>query len=220
MSNSLQPHGLYHPWNSPGQNTGVGSLSLLQGIFPTQGLNPGLPHCRQILYQLSHKGNQRILEWVAYPFSNGSSQPRNWTRVFCIAGRFFSNWVIREAPKLKKYLLNGWNKPAPLFYWLGNWDMKQWSSQNHPCSSRQSLNWTQKFFPSVQVSWNHSDLLPHCHCITRRDKASSERLVQSHSLIFYQNWLWFPDSQVKLFPLHPITLKAFCYQPWKRSLKK
>ena len=42
--------------NSPGQNTGMGSLSLLQGIFPTQGLNPGLPHCRRILYQLSHKG--------------------------------------------------------------------------------------------------------------------------------------------------------------------
>ena len=43
------------PWNSPGQNTGVGSLSLLQGIFPAQGSNPGLPHCRQIFYQLSHK---------------------------------------------------------------------------------------------------------------------------------------------------------------------
>ena len=43
------------PWNSLGQNTGVGSLSLLQGIFPTQGSDPGLPHCRQILYQLSHK---------------------------------------------------------------------------------------------------------------------------------------------------------------------
>ena len=43
------------PWNSPGQNTGVGSLSLLQGIFPTQGLNPGLPHYRWILYQLSPK---------------------------------------------------------------------------------------------------------------------------------------------------------------------
>ena len=41
---------------SPGQNTGVGSLSLLQGIFPTQGSNPGLPHCRWIPYQLSHKG--------------------------------------------------------------------------------------------------------------------------------------------------------------------
>ena len=51
---TLRPHGLHSPWNSPGQNTGVGSLSLLQGIFPTQGLNPGLPHCRQILYQLSH----------------------------------------------------------------------------------------------------------------------------------------------------------------------
>ena len=55
-SNSLHPHGLYSPWNSPGQNTGVGSLSLLQGIFPTQGWNPGLLHCRWILFQLSHKG--------------------------------------------------------------------------------------------------------------------------------------------------------------------
>ena len=57
VSDSLQPHGLYSPWNSPDQNTGVGSLSLLQGIFPTQGTNPGLLLCRQILYQLSHKGS-------------------------------------------------------------------------------------------------------------------------------------------------------------------
>ena len=57
LSGSLQPHGLYSPWNSPGQNTEVGSLSLLQGIFQTQGWNPGLLHCRQILYQLSHKGS-------------------------------------------------------------------------------------------------------------------------------------------------------------------
>ena len=58
MSDSLQPHGLYiySPWNSPGQNTGVGSLSLFQGIFPTQGSNPGLLHCGWILYQLSHQG--------------------------------------------------------------------------------------------------------------------------------------------------------------------
>ena len=55
VSDSLRPRGLYRPWNSPGQNTGVGSPSLLQGIFPTPGSNPGLPHCRQILYQLSHK---------------------------------------------------------------------------------------------------------------------------------------------------------------------
>ena len=56
MPNSLQPHGLYSPWNSPGHNSGVGSLSLLQGIFLTQGLNLGLLHCRWILYQLSHEG--------------------------------------------------------------------------------------------------------------------------------------------------------------------
>ena len=57
MSSSLRPHGLYSPWISPGQNTAVGSFSLLQVIFPTQGLNPGLPYCRWILYQLSHQGS-------------------------------------------------------------------------------------------------------------------------------------------------------------------
>ena len=58
VSDSLQPHGLYSPWNSPGQNTGVGSCSLLQRIFPTQRLNTGLPHCGWILYQLRHKGSK------------------------------------------------------------------------------------------------------------------------------------------------------------------
>ena len=57
---TLRPHGLYSLWNSPGQNTGVGSLSLLQGIFPTQGSNPGLLHCRQILYQLSYQGSPTL----------------------------------------------------------------------------------------------------------------------------------------------------------------
>ena len=56
VSDSLWTHGLYGPWNSLGQNTGVGSLSLLQGIFPTQGLNPGLLHSKWIHYQLSHQG--------------------------------------------------------------------------------------------------------------------------------------------------------------------
>ena len=136
VSDSLWPPGLYSPWNSPGQNTGVGSLSLLQGssqprdwtqvsclagglftswatqkpkntgvdslsllqwIFPTQETNWGLLHCRQILYQLSHTGSQTILEWVAYPFSNGSSQPRNQTGVSCTAGRFLTSWATREA---------------------------------------------------------------------------------------------------------------------------
>ena len=58
LSDSFRPHQLYSPGNSPGQNTRVGSLSLLQGIFPTQGVNPVLLHCRWILYQLSHKGSR------------------------------------------------------------------------------------------------------------------------------------------------------------------
>ena len=137
MSDSLRPYGQYSPWNSPGQNTGVGSLSLLQGIFPTQGLNPGLPHCRQILYRLSRKGSPwsesesevaqscpvlcdpilsgssihgvfqaRVLEWAA--FSRGSSQPRDWTQVYCIAGRRFTVWATREALWWIELLNVGW----------------------------------------------------------------------------------------------------------------
>ena len=81
------------PWNSPGKNTGVGSHSFLQSIFPTQGSNPGLPHCRWILYHLSHQQSPRRLEWTAHPFSRGSSQPRNQTGVSYITGRFFTSWA-------------------------------------------------------------------------------------------------------------------------------
>ena len=77
-----------------------GNLSLLHRIFPTQGLNPGLLHHRQILYQLSHKGSPRILKWVACPFSKGFSWPRNWTRVSCIAGGFFTSWATRTLQTL------------------------------------------------------------------------------------------------------------------------
>ena len=104
VSDSLRPyglHGLCSPWDSLGQNTRVGSLSCLQGIFPTQGSNPGLTHCRQIVYQLSHKGSPRMLEWVAYPFFSRSSQPRNRTQVSHIAGIFFTNWAIRKTSGVK-----------------------------------------------------------------------------------------------------------------------
>ena len=75
VCDSLRLHGLYSPWNSPGQNNRVSSLSLLQGISPTQGLNPGLLHCRWVLYQLNHQRSPGILKWVVYLFSSGSSQP-------------------------------------------------------------------------------------------------------------------------------------------------
>ena len=91
------PPGSFVHENSSGKNIAVGCHSLLLGIFPNQGLNPGLLLCRQILYHLSHQGSPWILECVAYPFSRGSSTPRNRTRVSCIAGRFFTSWATREA---------------------------------------------------------------------------------------------------------------------------
>ena len=82
VSNSLQPHGLYSPWNSPGQNTGAGSCSLLQCIFPTQGLNPGLPHFRWILYQLSHHGSPLtsffFLSFLPFFFFSFFLTPKMW----------------------------------------------------------------------------------------------------------------------------------------------
>ena len=84
MSDSLRPFSRPEYWTV--------SLSLLLEIFPTQGSNPSLPHCRWILYQLIHKGSPRILDSVAYPFSSGSFGPRNRTGIFFIAGGFFTNY--------------------------------------------------------------------------------------------------------------------------------
>ena len=79
LCNSMDcsPSGFSVHGDSPGRITGVGCHAFLQGIFPNQGLNPGVLHCRQILYQLRHQESPRTLEWVACPFSTGSSQPRN-----------------------------------------------------------------------------------------------------------------------------------------------
>ena len=86
------------PWNSPGQNTGVGILPFLSpGDFPNLGTEPGSPTLQADSLPAESQGRPGTLEWVAYPFSRGSSQPRNRTRVFCIAGGFFTNWAIREA---------------------------------------------------------------------------------------------------------------------------
>ena len=76
------------------------AFPFFRGSFQPRDLNPGLPHCSRILYQLSHKGSPRILEWAAYPFSRGSSRPTNRTWISCIAGGLFTNWAIREALKV------------------------------------------------------------------------------------------------------------------------
>ena len=135
MSDSLQPHGLYSPWNSPGQNTGGGSCSLLEGIFPTQRSNPGLPHCRRIPCQLSHQGCTR------------SSVNVCWTRLI---GESFLAWMVlgscfsvlqkfedRNVPRRAELSLP-WVHPHPpldsgqcllrlLSVWVG------WSFSSGPC---------------------------------------------------------------------------------------
>ena len=92
-------------------------LSLFQRLFPTQRSNSDLPRCRQILYQLSHKGSPRILEWVAYPFSSRSSPPRNRTRVSCIAGGFFTDWA--KIDELQKYSAKWKKQDTKNLYILG-----------------------------------------------------------------------------------------------------
>ena len=75
------------------------------GDHPNLGIKPRSPALQVILYQLNHKESRRILEWVAYPFSSGTSWPRNQTGVSCIAGRFFTSWATREAkPLIRCYL--------------------------------------------------------------------------------------------------------------------
>ena len=99
MSDSLQPHGLYSPcMTNPAQNTGVGSLSLLQGIFPTQGSNPGLPALQVDSLPAEPQGKPKntgvgSLSLLQRIFL---AQKSNWC-LSCIAGRFFTNWAIRES---------------------------------------------------------------------------------------------------------------------------
>ena len=88
-------------------------------------------HCREILYQLSHKGSPRILEWVAYPFSRGSSWPMNWTGVSCIAGGFFTNWAIMEATPVVQDWLNMW-KPIKVMLKILQARLQQYVNRELP----------------------------------------------------------------------------------------
>ena len=91
-SESLRPRGLYGPWNSPGQKTGVGSLSLLQWIFPAWGSNPGLLHCRWILYQLSHKGSPSVKDVHIFKRRRNGVKLRELEKRLCV-----ESWVSEPA---------------------------------------------------------------------------------------------------------------------------
>ena len=156
QSESLQPHGLY----SPGQTTGVGSLSLLQGMFPTQGSNPGLWHCRRILNQLSHKGSPRILEWVACPFSSGSSWPRNQTRVSFTASGFFTNWAIWKAPHHRRWegksrkLRDTWSN-RQIEPWCTKWS----KARVNRVLPREHTGHSKHPLPTIQEKTLHMDII-------------------------------------------------------------
>ena len=117
VSNSLWPHGLQPtrllcPRDSPGKNTGVGCHALLWGIFPTQGSNPGLPHCRQILYCLSHQGSPWIIPKPSSHFCPWKNYPQK------VGDWWFRGFSTPSSPRLQS--LNFSQKPKP------------WSSLSHP----------------------------------------------------------------------------------------
>ena len=114
----------------PGKNTGVGFQALLQGIFPPQGSKPGLQHCRWILYHLSQQGSPRILERVAYPFSNGTSQPRNRTGVL-----LHCRWIPYQLSYLGSHL-SGWFSSIPQIIHVGK-DVEK----GNPCALSRNVNW-------------------------------------------------------------------------------
>ena len=96
MSNTLWRYGLYSLWNPPGQNTGVGSLSFLQGIFPTQGSNPGLPHCRRILHQLSHQGSPYVVKAMVFPVAMYDCESWTIKEAECRRMDAFKLWCWRR----------------------------------------------------------------------------------------------------------------------------
>ena len=114
MSDSLRSHGLYPtrllcPWNFPGKSTGVSRHFLLQGIFPTQGWNPGLPHCRQTLYRLCHQGSPNtgvgslsLLQQLS-PTQESNQGLLHCRQIFSLFF-FLINRAVREA--LSKFLIN------------------------------------------------------------------------------------------------------------------
>ena len=136
MSNSLQSHGLYSPWNSPGQNIGVGSLSLLQWIFPTQELNWGLLRCRQILYQLNYQGSPGDMLIGKYFLYTKQGHNKYWLSLllpgflhrliffphslcmFC----FFWN-SIGNGKRGRNYLLHGRDLTSVFPLWTSGWSL-------------------------------------------------------------------------------------------------
>ena len=133
---SLRPHGLYSPWNSPGQNTKVSSLSFLQGIIPNPGIELRSSTLQADSLPAEPPGKPKNTERVAYSFSSGSSWPRNRTRVSCFAGTFFISWdkrapLCKQLPVHSKFNFAIWNSKKffqilSIIIWLYPWVGNLW----------------------------------------------------------------------------------------------
>ena len=176
MSSSLRPHGLYSPWNFSGQNTGMGCLSLVQGIFPTQGLNPGLPHCRQILYQLSHKGNPVntwIWIWRISLIGSCQKQEKEWSRshltkikiqrwegFWCLLKSCFhfllQSWLLHPQKTYSFFFKLHFALPACLAVGLSFMSLLEWLEEGqkvvHPCPVHTVLSFF-SLFTLVSILW-------------------------------------------------------------------
>ena len=138
------------------------------GDLPNQGSSPGLPHCRRIPYHLSRQGSPRILEWVTYSFSRGTSQPRDQAQVSHIAGGFFTSWTTGDTQEyrvdslslLQRIFLTQESNWGLLHY---RWILYQLSYQGSPWHSviltfptGQAIN---KLFSSTQHCTHHTYII-------------------------------------------------------------
>ena len=181
MSDSLWPRGLYSPWNPLGQATGVGSLSLLQRIFLAQGLKPGLLHCRQILYQLSHKESPRILEWVAYPLSRDLPDPGIELGSPALQVDSLPTELSREAPTpiIRNYRLG-----FILFIYFfggGSFTLKKWSQLD---VKGIRTGWIHTLLYVKQIT--NKDLL---YCTVCND-LYGKRILKSWFMCMYNWFIW------------------------------
>ena len=148
MPDSLQPHGLYSPWNSPGQNTGVGSLSLLQGIFPTQGLSQGLLHCRQILYLLiPGRQDWRVMLLTKEVITNRVSLFGFNSGLRLMVGRRGFGYEFSMCPEPKTPLHPNLSESSLMLGWLG---VERWPSVGLP---------TQQASLSLKLTKDHKSTL-------------------------------------------------------------
>ena len=154
MSDFLQPHGLYSSRNSPSQNSGVGNLSLLQGIFATQGSNPGLLHCRQILYQLSYQGTYSFpnFEPVCCSMSGSNCCFLTCIQVLQEAGKvvwyyhFFKNFPqfvvihkLKGFPYVVKFKSEFCNKEFMIWAKISSWSCFCWLCRAPPSSATKNI---------------------------------------------------------------------------------